>query len=889
MKKLLIVICTLFLVSCVFAAPQPLWATYGLLINDSAGNTTQQNPQVVANEDGNFTIIWEDGRSGFYDIYAQRINSAGAPMWNKNGLSICSVKGNQNFVQAISDNANGTIIVWQDYRNGNSDIFAQKINQSGQSLWGAQGIAVCIAAAGQFSPQLTTDGAGGAIITWHDYRRGGGEDVFAQRIDKNGIALWKENGVPISIASGTQWYPQITSDNKGGAIIAWTDGRKSAGDNNIYAQRISAQGSPLWERNGLAICSAKQNQERPSLLNTIKGVILVWNDYRFNNSDIFAQKINLDGNLLWAKDGIGLCTASYAQENAKLAEDGVGGAIIVWEDNRGQSKDIYTQRVYNDGRLAWQENGRPVSKASGKQENPSIIELDANNWVIAWEDKRFGTIDLFAQKINGAGASLWNSQGVVVASAPLNQESFSLATSKADEVIVCWQDNRRGNFDVYAQKISSSGTLLWSSSGKVVNNSLGSVVQQNIKAVESSRGEIILAFEDGRSGFFNIYTQKINQLGGLTWGTHGIPVAKVAANQSNPQIIPDNSGGAIYAWEDHRINGRPSIRLQHISNQGSALWTGSINAGLSKSRQVNPVMVSDNNGGAIVAWQDNRNVLSLQDVYIQRVSSKGRLLWGKKGKVAISANGDQVDVAMVEDGSGGVYLTWTDYRAGDRNPDIYAQHINQNGKVLWNDEGILICGAPDVQRAPKIILDEQGGVIIAWTDKGGGSYDIYAQRVSAKGQPMWMTDGIPINQLSRTQQNPLFAKDGKIVWEDYRFGNWDIFAGSVSPSGRLIWGEEAVPVVSLSHTQYSPKITSLKDGNIIIAWEDYRNGQYYEIYVQRLDDNGRSTWDKNGIKVETKNGARSPLIIASGKYFYVLWEDYSGGGRAIYGQKFLLK
>jgi len=869
------------------AAPTPTWATYGLQINDTYGNTAQQNPRIVNLENGNFTLVWEDSRSGFYDIYAQRIDENGNLLWNNEGVIVCNFLGNQNFPQAISDGSGGTIVVWQDYRSGNSDIYAQKINQSGQMVWPPEGIPICVAAAGQFSPQLVSDGAGGAIIVWHDYRRGGGEDIFSQRVNAQGKVIWKEDGIPVSIAQGTQWYPQIASDGAGGAIVVWTDGRKSAGDNDIYGQRISPGGNLLWDNNGVEVCSAKLNQEKPVIIPINKGAIIAWNDFRLNNSDVFAQKIDLDGKLLWKKEGVPVCNAAYNQQNPTLAEDGAGGAIVAWEDERGESSDIFAQKIYSDGRPAWQENGRPICKADGKQKNVSIIKLAQEGWVMIWEDARFGTTDLFSQKINNAGTPLWQLNGVVIASSPLSQEAPAAAITRSDDLVVCWQDSRFGANDIYAQKVSTNGALQWTSSGKIINNSLGSVVQQNIKAVETTKKEIILCFEDARSGFFNIYSQKVNQAGNLAWGAHGLGVAKVAANQINPQMVPDNSGGAIIAWEDYRNEALPSIRAQRLSSAGEKIWGESLALAAVKSRQIKPVMITDNAGGAIVAWQDNRNVLSLQDIYIQRVSASGSLLWGSKGKVAISANGDQADLDMVSDGTGGAYLTWTDYRAGDRNPDIYAQHIDGNSNNLWNDEGVLICGAPDVQRSPKVIADEDGGIMVAWTDKGGGSYDIYAQRVDKQGRPIWMTDGIPINQLSRTQQTPLLANQGTVVWEDYRFGNWDIFAGKVNTNGQLAWGEEGVPVATFSHTQYAPIIAQGKNNSVIIAWEDYRSGKQYEIYVQKLNQEGKLDWPVNGIKVESKEGARAPQIINSTDSFYIFWEDYRDGGKAIYGQRFL--
>jgi len=874
------------------AEPKAIWATYGMLINDTQGNTPQQNPKILSDQYGGYIIVWEDGRAGFYDIYAQKIDEAGKLLWAKEGIAACRYFGNQNFPQMASDGAGGTIIVWQDYRNGNSDVFAQRIDYAGNPLWGEGGIPVCTAAAGQFAPETISDDAGGAIIVWHDYRSGAGEDVYAQRIDGKGSFLWQENGIPISTAFGTQWYPKVASDHAGGAIIVWADGRISSADNNIFAQRIDPAGKILWQKDGIPVCSAAHNQERPVILSVEEGAIIAWNDSRSGNADIYAQKIDLSGKAQWQKEGVAVCLFPYSQENPKLSPDGAGGTIVVWTDHRAEESDIYAQRIYKDGKAAWQDNGRPICQLTGQQKNPEIVKLKNKDWVVIWEDERKQERepDLFAQKINEAGTPLWKTEGVLIVSARQTQESPAIAPTPAGDVIVAWEDSRFGNFDIYSQKISPDGKLLWKDAGVVVCSASGSVVQQNIEATFNNKGEIILVFEDARSGFFNIYAQKINKAGKLAWESQGIPIAKAAANQFNPHLVPDGKGGAIVSWEDRRIQESPSIRAQRLSSEGKRVWESSLSLAAIQSRQTNHLMISDGAGGAIVAWQDDRDVLSLQDIYAQRISGKGELLWGKKGKILISANGDQVDLALISDGAGGAILAWTDYRRGDRNPDIYAQRVDAKGNPLWKEDGVLICGAPDIQRTPRLIADEAGGAVVSWTDKGGGSYDIYAQRVNKSGRPLWMTDGIPINQLGRTQQNPRFGNEAILAWEDYRYGNWDIFAGAVDPSGKLRWGEEGVPVALIPHTQYAPQMVSWKNGSVIIAWEDYRSGKQYEIYIQKLNREGDFSWAENGIKLQTKGGGRAPKILAdfSENSFYLFWEDYAGGGKAIYGQKFIV-
>ncbi|MBN3033064.1 MAG: hypothetical protein JW873_03105 [Candidatus Saganbacteria bacterium] len=872
-------------------SPHPLWADYGVIINDSAGNTPQQNPQLVTLSDGNLGLVWEDGRNGYTNIFAQKLDRSGTRLWADVKLQAGgkpNIYGNQNNPAVIDDGAGGVIVAWQGYCNGSADIFAQHVSAAGAVLWGQAGIAVCNAPAGQFAPRLASDGAGGAIIAWHDYRSGAGEDVYAQRIDKNGQAIWASNGVPVCTLPGTQWYPRIASDEAGGAVIVWTDGRVSSSDNNIYGQRLNAAGKPLWDKDGLAVCSAPQNQEKPVILASDKGsVIVAWQDSRAGNLDIYAQKLGGNGKPLWNKDGVAAVIAPYAQEDPQLADDGGGGAVVVWADDREENPAIYAQKISADGTVQWEDTGRQLAKAPGRQESPCVVKLQSPNWLVVWQDSRKGFPLIYGQKISHTGINMWPEAGLPLAPGNKAQERPALALAGEDQAVAVWQDRRNGEYDIYGQKISGDGIQGWEEEGKVLANATGSVLHQNVGLIDNGQGEALVVFEDARSGYLNIYLQKLGKDGTLLWGRNAVPVAKIKADQANPQIVPDGTGGAIIAWEDHRNPRFTKIFAQRVSGAGEKVWkSGSRPLTRFDSRQTSPVIVSDGAGGAIAVWQDERNVLSLKDLYGQRISAKGDLLWGNDGLPICGENGDQLEQALTSDGAGGVILAWTDFRRGDRNPDIYAQRLDGSGSLLWANEGLLVCGAPDVQKAPAISGDGQSGFIVAWTDKGGGSYDVYAQRINSQGKALWLTDGIPISQVPRTQQNPLLGNQ-VIVWEDYRYGNWDIYANSISFDGKLLWGEEGVPIVSVPLTQYSPKMIGW-GGNTIIAWEDYREGRQYEIFMQMLDDLGRRVWTDNGFQVKSTDGARAPKLLALPEIdaFLVVWEDYTGGGKAISGQLF---
>jgi hypothetical protein len=90
------------------------------------------------------------------------------------------------------------------------------------AYWVPDGAAICVAPSNQQFPKMISDGAGGAIFAWHDYRSANG-DIYVQRVSSSGAPLWTANGVPLCTASGHQTFPHIVSDGAGGAVVAWED------------------------------------------------------------------------------------------------------------------------------------------------------------------------------------------------------------------------------------------------------------------------------------------------------------------------------------------------------------------------------------------------------------------------------------------------------------------------------------------------------------------------------------------------------------------------------------------------------------------------------------------------------------------------------------------
>jgi predicted lipoprotein with Yx(FWY)xxD motif len=383
------------------------WATNGVSLCAAANN--QQHTQITSDGTGGAVVTWEDQRSGGNnDIYAQRVYSDGTTAWATNGVSLCAAANNRHRLQIASDGAGGAIVTWEDYRSINGDIYAQRVYSDGTTAWTTDGVSLSVAADGQAYPQIASDGEGGAIVTWEDYRLGSYSDIYAQRVYSDGTTAWATDGVSLCTAAYDQYDPQIASDGEGGAIITWEDYR-SGSHYDIYAQRVYSDGTTAWATDGVSLCVTAGSQDDPQIASDgAGGAIVTWVDYRSSNSDIYAQRVYSDGTAAWITDGISLCAASNQQREARIASDGEGGAIVTWRDHRsGSHEDIYAQRVDQDGNVLWQANGLAASLATGDQLYPGITGDGRGGAILAWEDRRSLTLSggyIYAQRVGTAEA-----------------------------------------------------------------------------------------------------------------------------------------------------------------------------------------------------------------------------------------------------------------------------------------------------------------------------------------------------------------------------------------------------------------------------------------------------------------------------------------------------
>ena len=380
-------------------------------------------------------------------------------------------------------------------------------------------------------PKIASDEEGGAYICWRDVRDSlGGYGIYAQHVDSTGKMLWRVNGIPIVQANNNQEFQRITPDGKGGAYIAWEDSRIQ--NTFVYVQRVDKQGNCLWQANGIKAA------ETPGLFISIAssiqyGIVLGWSTV----SDAYVQRLNNMGNRMWGDSGVQLTNRpeNVSSNDVEIISGGVGGGIVAWMEG-GKA---YAQRVDSSGRVCWIQNGILLSDPALSGGGIALCSDAKGGAIVNWN---YSNSTGAAQRVNGDGRIIWQTGGVQL-------DSSGTGGAKRNS-----PDGKGGAFvgkGLNIHHIDSLGNKLWGS-GVPYFDTLGTTNSSQVYDGIGGVYNFTQAFKNGE-GFF-IRAQWIDSTGKIQFGTKGIKVTPnlTIGSQMWPSATTDKKGRAIVCWEDYR-------------------------------------------------------------------------------------------------------------------------------------------------------------------------------------------------------------------------------------------------------------------------------------------------------------------------------------------------
>lgn len=342
-------------------------------------------------------------------------------------------------------------------------------------------------------------------------------------------------------------------------------------------------------------------------------------------------------------------------------------------------------------------------------------------------------------------------------------------------------------------------------------------------------------------------------------------------------------GGALYVWSDTKL-GERDLWAQKVNADGTMAWAEPLLVDGKPDRQEDPVVCNTSDGNYIIAWIDFSDDPD-GSVYAQKINNNGQLLWQQGGKPVCVVNDVQIALNMEPDMDGGAFILWSD----SRNPskDLYGQRISGSGNPLWTVNGIPIAnGSPDeVQNT--MLPDGQGGLIVAYTSTFVGEADIFAKHFNASGVMTWTEPLVLANTVGNqfgVRMATMNNSEYIFTWTDQRSNDPDIYAQKINIAGQKLWSEPFIVYSDQSAAvpvpQQNPRIQKTSDNCVVIVWEDFRlDNQNADLFGQKLSVAGTKLWDPAGIAIATAEFAQigQRMDADDNGGVYIVWDDLRNG------------
>lgn len=391
------------------------------------GYTAEEEPQLTPGPDGGMYVAYSEYYYGGGNEAAfarvQRYAADGRALWPQGGVRLTSDASyvEEYDVNAVSADASGVVVSFYEDNTGYN--YFQKISPEGTRLWGSDGVLV---GGGYYLDWRTTtgDGRGGAISVYDNYRT-----IYMQRFEsEGGASVWPSQQYDYGRAV-LQPNPNCGSFNYDPQVVRGPGG--NYGDHSYYVIGIYYDGcAPTAER------------------------------YK-----VVAQRVSQDGIPLWGLRGAVVWMGQYqpepGYEGRNLAVNAAGDLFVTWRQSSPWYEPVVQRVSGEDGVPVWMD-AVPMTNGASSGYYPTIV-ADGDEATVLYRSYGGSSDNIFAQRFDADGYPLWGYAGILVSSAPDEQDYPRAVIGPTGRIVATWEDYRYidGNWTgtVHVQGIRPDGTL----------------------------------------------------------------------------------------------------------------------------------------------------------------------------------------------------------------------------------------------------------------------------------------------------------------------------------------------------------------------------------------------------------------------------------------------
>ncbi len=497
--------------------------------------------------------------------------------------------------------------------------------------------------------------------------------------------------------------------------------------------------------------------------------------------------------------------------NITALDDRNGGVFVFWEDKKyGNTSDIFFIHANENGEVSFRADGKTVSTLIGKKEIPVAVNDNDGNAYVLWKGAVKDKPDqLFIQKLSKNGERLWRNEGLNISENELEILDYSIDINRSGIICVSYlmrEPGFIGDYLVAYQFLDQSGSSLSKSSDE------SWLFKSNSR---KSKTSVVADYEDGAfvfwlenfSGKSVLRASFVDQNNIKKWGKEPVNISSTINNVLSYTV--NRFGNSVYLSFQYQGQ-KKEIHHQLITRNGNLPWgTGGKRVTLLNGNQLNS-QTTLIDSSIYVTWtnefQNDKNI------FIQKFDKNGRPLWKKDGISVIDLKGDQFGQKIINDEKGNLIVVWIDRRVDSVYGNIYAQKINNQGKLLWDSLSVILGSFHDSQKSYlNLIPDGSGGAIAVFKEKREGNNEIFSQKVFETGtyasQVLAFSasiedEKIKLSWYAANESPNVFYNIERTVQSDTGLAHWSLIGTVEANENRSVNYYELVDVPNTNGTLY---------------------------------------------------------------------------------------
>lgn len=350
---------------------------------------------------------------------------------------------------------------------------------------------------------------------------------------------------------------------------------------------------------------------------------------------------------------------------------------------------------------------------------------------------------------------------------------------------------------------------------------------------------------------------------------NGVDLGVTASSESFSQLQQSAAvlpgGGFATTWREGPSE-TATVRLQFVRANGDVVFPDGGLALTTGDGGIDTVVTPHASSGAFVAYQRAINSGS-NGIQVQWIDGDGVRRWTIEGVPAFGPpqpSRHYRSPQVLAHPDGGAFVCATENRFAFDTP-VRCQRISADGVPMWTAGGLVVGGIPGWRVLPKLVADDNGGVLVFWVNKrvhNDTTEDpvlVEGQHFDASGTRLWGANAL----LVRTKNLPevgyhtysefAAVADGAggavVAFDDYHGEPpraLDVYAQRITADGSLPWGT-GLPVAIGPVQQQLDSLTAVRDGGAILASVEFDDDDRSAVRLYRIGADGAPRWGATGV------------------------------------------